>query len=120
MFDRQVCLAYYMNMNKVQTSDSAKIRILKTASDLFYRQGYRSTGTNEIIKKAGAAKASFSIIFQPKRPWRLLILKTFMLGKQEIFLALLTKGKRLMTVFLRWSSGLNPGSNQMNYAVAAF
>ena len=53
-------------MKKVQATDSAKTRILKTASDLFYRQGYRSTGTNEIIKKAGVAKASFFYHFPTK------------------------------------------------------
>jgi AcrR family transcriptional regulator len=39
-------------------SDAAK-RILATACDLFYRNGYRATGINEIIEKSGVAKATF-------------------------------------------------------------
>lgn len=34
-------------------------RILETACDLFYRQGYRATGINQVIKESGVAKASF-------------------------------------------------------------
>ena len=51
------------------------MRILKTASDLFYQQGYRSTGTNEIIKKAGVAKASFFYHFPTKEALALAYLK---------------------------------------------
>ena len=33
-------------------------RIIETASDLFYRNGYNSTGINQIIAEAGIAKAT--------------------------------------------------------------
>ena len=62
-------------MKKIKTLDSASTRILKVASDLFYRQGYRSTGTNEIIKKAGVAKASFFYHFPTKETLALAYLK---------------------------------------------
>lgn len=36
----------------------AKERILSTASQLFYEQGFQATGINQIIEEAGIAKAS--------------------------------------------------------------
>lgn len=41
-------------------------RILSVASDLFYRQGFRATGINEVIEKAGVAKATFYSHFRTK------------------------------------------------------
>lgn len=35
-----------------------KQRLLETASELFYRQGYNNTGINQVIDEAGVAKAS--------------------------------------------------------------
>src|SRR5699024_11982996 len=35
-----------------------KQRLLETASELFYRQGYNNTGINQGIDEAGVAKAS--------------------------------------------------------------
>jgi AcrR family transcriptional regulator len=45
---------------------SAYERILATASDLFYRNGYRATGINEVIEKSGVAKATFYKHFPTK------------------------------------------------------
>ncbi len=38
---------------------NAKERILETAAGLFFQRGYSGVGINEIIEKAGTAKASF-------------------------------------------------------------
>ena len=46
-------------MKKTKAESAAASRILATACDLFYRNGYRATGINEIIEKSGVAKASF-------------------------------------------------------------
>ncbi|EDP70316.1 transcriptional regulator, TetR family protein [Flavobacteriales bacterium ALC-1] len=43
-----------------------KEHIIKTASDLFYTNGYNSTGINEIIKEAGIAKATLYNHFKSK------------------------------------------------------
>jgi AcrR family transcriptional regulator len=45
---------------------SARERILQTAADLFYRNGYRATGINEVIEKASVAKATFYSHFKTK------------------------------------------------------
>lgn len=41
-------------------------RIVEVASDLFYTQGYRATGINEVISKSGVAKATFYSHFKSK------------------------------------------------------
>ncbi|MEC5142816.1 TetR/AcrR family transcriptional regulator [Chitinophaga sp. 212800010-3] len=46
--------------------NGAKERILNTACDLFYEQGYQATGINQIIAEAGIAKASLYQHFQSK------------------------------------------------------
>ena len=40
--------------------------IIKTASELFYRNGYNSTGINEIIRESGIAKATLYNHFKSK------------------------------------------------------
>ena len=45
---------------------SARDRIVRTAADLFYRNGFRATGINEVIEKAGVAKATFYAHFPTK------------------------------------------------------
>ncbi|MEJ2142214.1 MAG: TetR/AcrR family transcriptional regulator [Gammaproteobacteria bacterium] len=48
------------------TTGTARERILEVATDLFYRQGYRATGINEVIDKSGVAKATFYNHFPSK------------------------------------------------------
>lgn len=45
---------------------SARSRILLAASDLFYEQGFKATGVNEIIKRASVAKATFYAHYESK------------------------------------------------------
>lgn len=45
---------------------NAKERILETAGELFFQRGYSGVGINEIIDKAGTAKASFYQHFPSK------------------------------------------------------
>lgn len=53
-------------MSSTNTKTSVRNRIIATASDLFYRQGYRATGINQIIAESGVAKASFYDHFPSK------------------------------------------------------
>ena len=55
-------------MSKTQTKQggTAAERIMDVASELFYKQGYRATGINEVIKKSGVAKATFYSHFPTK------------------------------------------------------
>ena len=54
------------NMSKLGKTGTPRDRILETASELFYTQGYRATGINEVIKQSGVAKATFYNHFPAK------------------------------------------------------
>lgn len=41
-------------------------RIMDVATDLFFKQGYRATGINQIIEESGVAKATFYSHFKSK------------------------------------------------------
>lgn len=49
-----------------QRKISSREKIINTASDLFYRQGYYQTGINQIIEESGVAKATFYSNFKSK------------------------------------------------------
>lgn len=53
-------------MVAVATDSEARKRILDAAYDLFYRQGYKSTGINQVIEVSGVAKATFYAHFPSK------------------------------------------------------
>jgi AcrR family transcriptional regulator len=55
-----------MNTTTTTPKASTRDRIIATACDLFYRQGYRATGINQIIAESGVAKASFYDHFPSK------------------------------------------------------
>ena len=59
-----------------KTDSDARQRILNTARDLFYRNGYRATGINEIINKSGVAKATFYAHFPAKESLALAYVKS--------------------------------------------
>lgn len=51
---------------KMTPSDIVKKNILTTAANLFYKQGYNSTGINQIIDEAGIARGSLYNHFKSK------------------------------------------------------
>jgi AcrR family transcriptional regulator len=53
-------------MNRQQSHNSTREKVLETASQLFYEQGYHPTGINQVIAAAGVAKASFYYHFASK------------------------------------------------------
>ena len=71
-----------------------KDRIIKTASELFYFQGYNQTGINQIITEAGVAKASMYQHFR---------------SKEDIAVAYL-KGRHIM-----WMGELDECVNRTNH-----
>lgn len=52
-------------MQKI-SKGSSRDRIIQTANDLFYRQGYHQTGINQIIEESEVAKATFYSNFKSK------------------------------------------------------
>jgi len=53
-------------MTQATERQSVRDRLLETAARLFYDQGYKASGVNEIIREAGVAKASFYHHFKTK------------------------------------------------------
>jgi AcrR family transcriptional regulator len=53
-------------MTKKNTNIAPRERILETAADLFFTQGFRATGINEVIARSGVAKATFYNHFPTK------------------------------------------------------
>ncbi|MEN8136657.1 MAG: TetR/AcrR family transcriptional regulator [Thermodesulfobacteriota bacterium] len=49
-----------------KTENTARDRIIETALDLFYKQGYLATGINQIIAESEVAKATFYSNFASK------------------------------------------------------
>ena len=82
---------------------SVKDRIVETASALFYEKGYNLTGINEIIKKAGVAKASLYSHFRSKEDICLAYLKRMdgiLLHDLETYIEKKPKGeKRILAIF---------------------
>jgi len=60
-----------------------KERLIKTASRLFYEQGYNRTGINEILKESGVAKASMYQHFRSKDEIGVEYLKNMNIGLME-------------------------------------
>lgn len=55
-----------MSATTNKLNGSPRERIVEVALDLFYQQGYRATGVNEVIEKSGVAKATFYKHFPSK------------------------------------------------------
>jgi len=61
-----------MKQNKLSTKD----KILKVASELFYRQGFNATGVQQIIDEAKVSKGAFYSHFKTKDELGLLYLRS--------------------------------------------
>ncbi|WP_303317033.1 TetR/AcrR family transcriptional regulator [Flavivirga abyssicola] len=59
-----------------------KERIIETASDLFYHNGYNQTGINQIIAEAGVAKASMYQHFRSKED----IAVAYLVGRHALWM----------------------------------
>ncbi len=53
-------------MKSEASRNEARDKIIKTACELFYRQGYLATGINQVIAEAGVAKNTFYYYFPSK------------------------------------------------------
>ncbi len=64
---------YYPNMNK-ERSATNRNRILQTAGEMLYRQGYNSTSVDDIAAAAGVSKSNFYYHFPSKEDLGLAVL----------------------------------------------
>jgi Transcriptional regulator len=82
---------FYLLVKSEKTESEARQRILKTATDLFYRNGYRATGINEIIDKSGVAKATFYAHFPSKEDLAFEYIRTLNQAENQSALTALEK-----------------------------
>lgn len=86
-----------------QKETSARDRIVATALDLFYRQGYLATGINQIIAESEVAKATFYAHFPSKEA----LCIAYLQARHVLWMGWLKKGvagaknsrERLLAVF---------------------
>ena len=79
-----------------------KNRIVETASSLFYKNGYNSTGINEIISESGIAKATLYNHFKSKEDLCLAYLQfknTTFLNNIEIYCRSKKENQQLLAIF---------------------
>lgn len=77
-------------------------RIIKTAAELFYQNGYNSTGINEIIKKSEIAKATLYNHFKSKEDLCVAYLKYYngeFLIKIDTYIKTATEENKIIALF---------------------
>lgn len=90
-------------MKQEATQSEARRRIVDTALDLFYRQGYLATGINQIIAEAAVSKNTFYYYFNSKED----LCVAYLQARHELWMGWLmeniakyeTPYDRLMSVF---------------------
>ena len=105
-------------MNQVKASPVE--RILEVASDLFYTQGYRATGINEIIKKSGVAKATFYSHFPTKDDLCMVYLQGMREGEQAFVDSAIASAKTPLDRFLATLVSLEEWAKMTKFRGCAF
>jgi AcrR family transcriptional regulator len=105
--------------DKMATS-LARERIMDVATDLFYRQGYRATGINEVISKSGVAKATFYSHFPSKDDLGLAYLRQIMEGEIAHVDKWIRSAKGPLNRFLAVMRSLKPWLQETEFRGCAF
>ena len=95
-------------------------RILNTATELFYMQGYRATGINEIIKRSGVAKATFYSYFPGKDVLGIAYLKGIGASVLNYFESAIDNSEGSLKRFLAIIVSLEPWLIETNFRGCAF
>jgi AcrR family transcriptional regulator len=99
---------------------SPRERILSVARDLFYHQGYRATGINEVIEKSGVAKATFYSHFPSKDDLGLAYLKQVREGEVEHVEKYIRAAKGPLERFFAVMRSLEPWLQETEYRGCGF
>lgn len=100
--------------------DSPRERIMNIASDLFYRQGYRATGINEVIQKSGVAKATFYSHFPTKEELCVAYLDDLKLGELAVLDNAVAVAKGSVNRFMAIICSLKPWLIETDYRGCGF
>lgn len=114
--------AIFITMTKAnkQLKGSAYDRILSVATELFYKQGYRATGINEIIDKSGVAKATFYNHFPSKDDLCGASLKWLMANEISYIEHAISDAKGPLNRFLAAITSLKPWAESTKFRGCAF
>lgn len=107
-------------MDSITESQSARDRILETASDLIANQGYRATGINEIIEKSGVAKATFYKYFPTKHDLCIAYLQLRNVNEVNAIKAFVAKKRTPWSRFLGVIESLRPWLKENNLRGCGF
>ena len=106
-------------VKKTQT-ESPRERIINTASDLFYKQGYRATGINEVIQTSAVAKATFYHHFPTKEELCLAYLGEIKAREMAFIDNAIGSAKGSVNRFLSVTESLKPWLTQTNFRGCGF
>ena len=95
-------------------------RILNVARDLFYRQGYRATGINEVIGKSDVAKATFYNHFPSKDDLGLAYLKSVRRSELDYLAQAVAGAKGPQARLLAVIESLGPWLEETQFRGCAF
>lgn len=109
-------------MSAQLASRPAADRIVDVAANLFYRQGYRATGINQVIQESGVAKATFYHHFASKDDLCLACLEVLKDRELEFLDEFMAKAKARGTeaYFLSILESLRPWSLQTDFRGCGF
>ena len=93
---------------------------MTVAADLFYNQGYRATGVNELIEKSGVAKATFYRHFPAKDDLGLAYLQHMREGEQDYLKNYVAAQMQPLNRFLAVIESLGPWLIDTNFRGCAF
>jgi len=93
---------------------------MAVAMDLFYNQGYRATGINEVIDKSGVAKATFYNHFPSKDDLGLAYLKQVKEGEINHVEKFIRAAKGPVNRFLAVMQSVGPWLEDTNYRGCGF
>ena len=91
-------------MNK---KESTKDRILSTSFNLFLKQGYASTGLNQIVEEANTVKASLYQYYNSKEELGKDVLRTYSNNRLELLNSLMLKYPYPLDFIKSWVKILN-------------
>jgi len=95
-------------MTNTNVNISPRERILATAKKLFFYQGYRATGINEVIAKSGVAKATFYNHFPTKEDLCLAYLQEVNTSEYDSITNYINKHKTPRARFLAVIEAIEP------------
>ena len=109
-----------MNEALSKKDGTAPERIIEVASELFYKQGYRATGINEVIKKSGVAKATFYSHFPTKDDLCMVYLESMSVKEQHFVDDAIANSKTTKDRFLSVIQSLEEWAQMTEFRGCAF